>query len=219
MIEINRNNTALLIIDAQKGFTELCPDELPVPGALKIVGEISKYLNNEMTLVRYLIGSKDAHSPNAIWVANEKQPQFTKLDYPNADMAWNLHCVPGTKGYELIDGLPDETTFDYFIWKGISPDLHPYSACYADLKKELSTGLIEYLQLHSIENVICVGLATEYCVLNTVVDLREFGFRVIVDLAGCAGITKEGVEVAIVKMKEKRVNVINDISEIEFYED
>ncbi|ENO0239376.1 nicotinamidase, partial [Listeria monocytogenes] len=42
-------------IDAQKGFTPLCPDELPVSGGDKIVPE----LNFMASLASLRIGSKD----------------------------------------------------------------------------------------------------------------------------------------------------------------
>ena len=40
---------------------------------------------------------------------------------------WPLHCVPSTKGFELISGLPHPKDYDYFIWKGIEPDMQHLS--------------------------------------------------------------------------------------------
>ena len=37
-------HSALLVVDVQCGFTTLCPDELPVPGALEIVPAINRLL-------------------------------------------------------------------------------------------------------------------------------------------------------------------------------
>ncbi len=60
----------------------------------------------------------------------------------------------------------------------------PYGACYHDLKNTLSTGVIEYLKCHNIiTTVICGGLATDYCVKNTVLQLRQVGFEVILNKA------------------------------------
>ena len=36
--------SALLVVDVQRGFTTLCPDELPVPGGLEIVPAINRLL-------------------------------------------------------------------------------------------------------------------------------------------------------------------------------
>lgn len=51
-------------VDAQKGFTSLCPDELPVAGG----HEIAAPLNDMARRGSLRLGSKDAHAPNALWV-------------------------------------------------------------------------------------------------------------------------------------------------------
>ena len=96
---------ASLDIDAQKGFTPLCPNELPVAGGDDIVAA----LNAQATLASLRIGSKDAHPANAVWVASEPATMLQPLDFPNADLTWPVHCVPGSKGFELLDGLPEFT--------------------------------------------------------------------------------------------------------------
>ncbi|MCJ9713661.1 nicotinamidase, partial [Bordetella hinzii] len=63
-------------VDAQKGFTPLCPDELPVPRGDEIVAE----LNAQARFARWRLGSKDAHSPHAVWRATTDKPMFTPLD-------------------------------------------------------------------------------------------------------------------------------------------
>ena len=97
---------ASLDIDAQKGFTPLCPNELPVAGGDDIVAA----LNAQATLASLRIGSKDAHPANAVWVASEPATMLQPLDFPNADLTWPVHCVPGSKGFELLDGLPAPST-------------------------------------------------------------------------------------------------------------
>ena len=73
----------------------------------------------------------------------------------------------GLKVFEFITGL-DPKNYDFQVYKGIEIDKHPYGACYHDLANTLSTGAIEYLREHGITTVICGGLATDYCVKNTV---------------------------------------------------
>ena len=36
--------TSLLVVDVQKGFTALCPGELPVPGGVEIVPSVNSIL-------------------------------------------------------------------------------------------------------------------------------------------------------------------------------
>ncbi len=67
IMKINFDTTASFDVDAQKGFSPVCPDELPVPDGDKIVDE----LNAQATFAKYRIGSKDWHHNNAIHIANK----------------------------------------------------------------------------------------------------------------------------------------------------
>ncbi len=57
-------------VDAQKGFTFLCPEELPVIGG----DEIGCELNAQKAFARYRLGSKDGHSAAAVWTATAEHP-------------------------------------------------------------------------------------------------------------------------------------------------
>lgn len=179
-----KNKVAAFDVDSQKTFTPECPDELPVPEGDEIVDE----LNANADKAGWRIGSKDAHSPDAIWVANDEQPAFSKLDNEQADTAWPVHAVPGTKGFELLDGLPPITDYDFFVWKGVELDMHPYGACYHDLRENMSTGVIEFLKEKRIETVLVGGLATEHCVRSTCLQLLKAGFHLLVNMQACRGI-------------------------------
>ena len=163
-------------VDAQKGFTPLCPNELPVPGGDGIVSE----LNRMAAFATFRVGSKDAHSPQAKWVVEDPANMLQPTGLSEADITWVSHCVPGTPGFDLLDGLPSPTEYDYFVWKGIELDIHPYGACYHDLSGKLSTGVIEYLKANGVTTVIVGGLAFEYCVATTCKQLASAGFEVVV---------------------------------------
>ena len=205
MKTLHLKKTATFDIDAQYTFTPECPNELPVAGGTEIVDA----LNAQAKLAAIRIGSKDAHSPLAIWVANENKPMFSSVAGDNVDIAWNQHAVPGTKGFELIAGLPRPVEYNFFVWKGVELDLHPYGACYHDLHDQMSTGVIEFLKVNGIENVICGGLATDYCVKTTALQLRKAGLRVIVNLEACRGINEETVLEAIETMKNAGVEIVH----------
>ncbi|MEN0106142.1 MAG: isochorismatase family protein [Pseudomonas sp.] len=189
--------TAAFDVDAQKSFTPLCPAELPVAGGDLIGAE----LNYMATLARLRVGSKDAHTPMAPWVvaAHSDMLQPTGLDH--ADITWVSHCVPGTEGFTLLDELPTPYEYDYFVWKGVEPDLHPYGACYHDLHNKLSTGVIEYLNAQGIERVIVGGLALDFCVKTTALQLAGAGFGVIVYLPACRAMSEDGATQAIADMR------------------
>lgn len=184
LANIDRSRTASLDVDCQKGFTPLCPEELPVPEGHLIVPE----LNAQARAARLRVGSKDAHCRAALHIATAVAPQYSPVGAPNTDIRWNAHCIMGTPGAELLEGLPHWLDYDYFVFKGIEPDAHPYGACYHDLADRKSTGLIEYLRHNRITGVIVGGLATDFCVKTTVLQLTRAGFQVYLNLAACRGI-------------------------------
>lgn len=184
-------------VDAQKGFTPLCPDELPVPGG----DTIAPALNQLASRASLRIGSKDAHSPQAAWVAPSHAEMLKPLSLASADLSWVSHCVPGTPGFELLDELPAPLDYDYFVWKGVEPDLHPYGACYHDLAGKRSTGVIEFLRHNGVERVLVGGLALDYCVKTTALQLRRAGFAVDVYLPACRAIAEDSATTACAEMR------------------
>jgi nicotinamidase/pyrazinamidase len=207
----NRSAIASFDVDAQKTFTPLCPNELPVPeGHL-----IADALNEQATFASVRVGSKDAHTPHAVWVATQENPQFSEVNLPNSDIRWNLHAVPGTEGFELLDKLPAVEDYDFFVWKGVEPNIHPYGACYHNLnwqEKKMSTGVIEFLKLRGIKLVLVGGLATDFCVKNTALQLKDAGFDVVLNLKASRGVAVESTQSAVAELSKAGVNVVADIS-------
>lgn len=194
--------TASFDVDAQKGFTPLCPNELPVAdGHL-----IAPYLNEMAEVTSFRLGSKDAHAPNADWVVSDKEDMIKPTGLPNADLTWVSHCVVGTEGYELIDGLPAPADYDYFVYKGVEKDLHPYGACYHDIAEKQSTGAIEFLKSKGVTDVVVGGLALDYCVKHTAIQLNNAGFCVAVYIPATKAIDAENIK-----------NIINDIASSGIY--
>lgn len=207
----HKDKTASFDVDAQNGFTPNCPDELPVPGGNEIVAA----LNAQATLASFRVGSKDAHNPGAKWVATEDNPQFSPVtDQPELDIHWKRHCEVGTYGFELLAGLPHPKDYNFFVWKGVETDLHPYGACYHTLDwktNRVTTGVIEVLRANGIENVIVGGLATDYCVKNTVLQLLDARFNVIVNLAACRGIAMDTIADAVLEMVRAGAVIVDDV--------
>lgn len=209
-MNIIKESTASFDIDPQNGFTPVCPNELPVANG----DTIAAALNAQAQYARLRVVSKDAHPATAIWKASDAKPQYSPVEGKNVDIHWEMHCVPGTKGFELIGGLPNITEYNYIVYKGIEPDMHPYGACYHDLNDQLSTGVIEFLKQNAIDTVICGGLATDYCVRLTVLQLLKANLNVIVNLEACKGITQEGCTSAIAEMKKLGAVVIKNTNEL-----
>ncbi|WMC11211.1 isochorismatase family protein [Oceanimonas pelagia] len=210
-----KHRVASIDVDAQYTFTPVCPGELPVAGGDTIAAE----LNRQAAFAGHRLGSKDAHSPSATWVASDDQPAFSPVEGANVDIRWPLHAVPGTRGFELLDGLPHPADYDFFVWKGVEPDMHPYGACYHDLAERQSTGLIEYLRGHAVDTVLVGGLATDYCVFHTVKQLLAAGFNVIVNRAATRGVADDSSRHAIAEMIQLGAHFVHDAGELEHADD
>ncbi|HEY5715202.1 MAG TPA: isochorismatase family protein, partial [Psychromonas sp.] len=136
-------------------------------------------------------------------------------NYPNLDIKWPAHCVVGTEGNRLIPGLPGESDYDFLVTKGEDPLKHPYGACYLDLAERESSGVIEWLHERQVETVIVGGLATDYCVKTTVLQLCRAGFRVIVNLGACRGVASETSKAACATMLAEGAELIANSGELE----
>ena len=211
MITLKRSETASHNVDPQKGFTPLCPDELPVEDGHNIVPE----LIGQNKKAKYKTFSKDVHPANALWIATKEFPQFSPIEGENLDIRWKLHCASGTKGMELLDGL-NVTEYDFFIAKGFEPDMHPYSSCYHDLNKSVSTGLIEWFRDKGVKNIIVGGLALNseeipLCVGETIIDLVNVGFKVVLNMGATRWLGSiEGKNIFLANLVEKYKVIIVD---------
>lgn len=206
----SNHKIAAIDVDVQKTFTPICPDELPVPeGHL-----IANALNSQAALADFRVMTKDAHTPTAPWVVKSHDQMFQPVGLPNADITWVAHAVPGTKGFELIDGLPAVTAYDFLVFKGVEPELHPYGACYHDLAEKHSTGLIEWLKQHDVSTVLVGGLALDYCVKTTALQLKAAGFHVIVNLDASRGIAAETVETSKQTMLDAGIVLAHNTLEV-----
>lgn len=205
----DKTQIASFDVDAQCAFTTICPQELPVAEGHLLGPE----LNRQAHLARYRIGSKDAHSPAAQWVTTDpEQIGRGPIAADNMDVYWPSHAVPGTQGFELIPGLPPVTDYDYFVWKGVETHMHPYGACYHDFAERMSTGVIEFLRSQHISTVLVGGLATDFCVKLTALQLARANFTVIVNLAACRGISVDGCSTAIRQMRATGITVLDQLN-------
>lgn len=199
-------------VDSQRTFTPLCPDELPVEGGETIGPE----LNRQAALARWRLGSKDAHSPGAVWVTDDAD----KIGKPgvegdNVEEHWPVHAVPGTEGFELVPGLPRPAEYDYFVWKGVELDMHPYGACYHDIAEKMSTGVIEWLRARRVSHMLVGGLATDFCVKATALQLQAAGLQVMLNLAACRGIAPDSTRRALEEMRSAGIDTFDGVQALE----
>ena len=74
--------------------------------------------------------------------------------------------------------------------------------CYHDQKETLSTGLIEFLQCNGITTVIVGGVATDYCVKVSVLQLCKAGFDVVLNRSACRGVAEDTIQQALHEMAQ-----------------
>jgi nicotinamidase/pyrazinamidase len=204
---VTYGKTVSMDVDAQNGFTPNCLTELPVPEGNEIVEECNK--NATKAAFRYM--SKDAHPSQSAWTVDEN-PMLTPVGLPNVDVCWPRHCVVGTYGFELIDGLPKPSEYNFIVYKGAEFDMHPYSPIYHDLAKKISTGVIEKAKCDGVDTFILGGLALDYCLGEAAFDLKNAGFRVIVNLGATRAIGD--AQAFIEKAKEKGIEFVETADEI-----
>lgn len=148
---------ALLIVDMQTDF--LPGGSLGVPNGDQVIAPINRLarLFAEHGLPVY--ASRDWHPADHCSFAARGGP-------------WPPHCVAGTRGAAFSDALqlPQDAVV---VSKADTADVDAYSAFNG-------TGLAGQLRACGVERVVVCGLATDYCVLNTVLDARADGFEVLV---------------------------------------
>ena len=145
---------ALLVIDVQNDF---CPGgTLAVPQGDEVVEPLNKLIDQFLERGAPVYKTRDWHPP------------VTK-HFAAYGGTWPVHCVRNTEGAEFHPALRDDARIKV-ISKGVD-DIDGYSAFdHTDLATLLS-------QQH-VEEVVVGGLATDYCVKNTVLDALKHGFKV-----------------------------------------
>ena len=156
----------LLVVDAQRGFTMLFPDELPVPGGAELVPAINRLLEPPW---RRVDASQDWHPPDH------------RSFHGQRDNLYPPHCVAGTPGAEFLPGLRTERF--HTIWrKGFEQDFEAYAVT------AQHPGYAGSLRAAAVKTVAICGLATNICCFYAARDLRREGFEVFIVEDASAGI-------------------------------
>jgi len=156
---------ALLIVDFQNDFTP--GGALPVPEGDRIAEPLNALLDH----FELVLATRDWHPPDhgSFVGVTVDLDRWRGTDPPSI---WPVHCVQGTTGAELHPAL-DGSKVDAVIDKGQDPNSQGYSG-FQD------TILADVLRARGVERLYVGGLATDYCVKNTVLDARGLGFDVVV---------------------------------------
>ncbi len=171
---------ALIIVDMQNDF--MPGGALGVPGADTLI----PIINALIPKFDYVVASLDSHPLDHVSFASnhpgKKPGDVIEVD-GGSQVLWPVHCVQGTFGAELVDGLHKEKIAAFF-YKGTDKDVDSYSAFFDNLRQR-ATGLAEELKSRGVTDVYFVGVATEYCVLYSTLDAIDLGFSVHVIAEAC----------------------------------
>lgn len=190
---VSQDRKAIVVVDVQNDF---CPGgALAVPRGDEVVPAIN-------ALVEQFASSGDP----AVYTQDWHPADHCSFKHQGGQ--WPPHCVQGTRGAEFHPGLK---VVGSVFKKGFVPDREAYSGF--DAREGGVRGgetLHEWLQRSGVSAIFVTGLATDYCVLATVLDGLKLGYRVtVVSRAVRAVNVKPGDgEAAIRKMTEAGAAVI-----------
>lgn len=163
-------NAALLIVDVQNDFCS--GGSLAVPGSEKVVDALNHYIEQATRHDLPIYASRDWH------------PAETN-HFKDFGGTWPVHCVQGTPGALFHPNLQLPATAAV-VSKGDARDEHGYSAFEGRISD--GTPLADDLRARGITHLYVGGLATDYCVKQTVLDARQAGLAVTVLEDAIAGV-------------------------------
>lgn len=157
--------TALLVVDVQNDFADPAGN-LYVRDGERVVPVANREIERAVEAGALVVYTQDWHP--------ETTPHFEK-----DGGIWPVHCVQETWGAELH---PDLVVAGDVVRKGTGGEdgYSGFSVRDPRSGERDETGLDEVLRRRDIERVVIVGLATDYCVKETVLDARRKGFETLV---------------------------------------
>ncbi len=147
---------ALILVDVQYDF--LPGGSLAVTDGDAIIDPLNRQIARFEADGLPVVATRDWHPADHISFAQRGGP-------------WPPHCVRGTHGAQFEEHL-DVPADAIVISKADTPDKDAYSGFQG-------TTLDEQLRGLGVGRVFVGGLATDYCVLNTVLDARRLGYDVV----------------------------------------
>jgi nicotinamidase/pyrazinamidase len=155
--------TALLVVDIQNDFADPS-GTLSVDGGKDIVPRVNQEIAGALAAGALVVYTQDWHPAST--------PHFFK-----DGGIWPEHCVQGTWGAEFH---PDLHVEGEVVRKGADgrDGYSGFSVRDPESGETSPTTLESLLRDRGIERSVICGLATDYCVVETVLDARTLGFPV-----------------------------------------
>jgi nicotinamidase/pyrazinamidase len=188
-------STALVVVDMQNDFADPA-------GSLYVVGgdEVVELINEQIQLATakdaVVVYTQDWHPPST--------PHFAK-----DGGIWPVHCVAGTWGSELY---PELVVAGPSVHKGSNGEdgYSGFTMRDPETGEDEPTELEGFLRDRGVTSVVVAGLATDYCVLGTVLDARRLGFETVVlaEAVAAVDVTPGDGERALAQMAAAGAQVV-----------
>ncbi|MCW1300895.1 MAG: isochorismatase family protein [Candidatus Nanoarchaeia archaeon] len=178
---------SLIVVDLQNDFIT---GSLAVPGALKIIERVNKYITKFEKAGAKIFFTRDWHP-------------ITHSSFRENGGIWPTHCVQGSYGAEFHPSLkiPQHARI---IAKGTDPRKEAYSGFDG-------TQLEQELRAFGITRVFICGVATEYCVRATVLDSLARGFEtyLLEDAIAAVNLKPDDERRAVIEMIQKGAKLLH----------
>ena len=177
IIEERKFMKTLIVVDMQNDFiTGALGSQEAVAIVPNVKDKIQHYVDNGWNV----IFTRDTHHTNYLKTSEGKNLPV-------------VHCVEGTHGWEVADGLEvpnctyiNKPSFGWMYWV--------------------------YQPLHGVEEIEIVGVCTDICVVSNALILKATfpETKITVDASCCAGVTPETHKAALETMKMCQINITNE---------
>jgi nicotinamidase/pyrazinamidase len=205
----NDERSVLLLVDIQPDF---------LPGGALAVAEGDRILQPVRGLMEkgqfgLCVATQDWHPAGHVSFASSHAGAnpFEEIDlYGHPQTLWPDHCVQGSEGGALQQGLPWERVAA-IVRKGMDPEVDSYSGFRNNWDRSGErppTGLAGYLRERGIERCFICGLARDVCVKLTAEDSAAAGFETYLLWDLTRPVEPESDEAVRASLRDQGVKVI-----------
>lgn len=168
-------NTALLVVDMERDFVDAGAVQ-ETPRGRAIVPAIGR-----------LVTWARRHAVPVIWTHEMHRPD--RSDY-GIELEYDpVHCLEGTPGCDLTDGLDVQPHDTHILAK------RRYDSFFG-------TDLDLVLRGRRIANLVCCGVTTHCCVMSTVFSARHLDYRVLLPADAVAAVSDAHQAAALLCMSD-----------------
>lgn len=202
---------ALIIVDVQNDFCE--GGSLAVEGGSALASEISELIS-ETPGYDFIVATQDWHI----------DPGSHFSETPDFATSWPVHCVAGSRGAALHRNLDTEDIDAYFrkgkydaAYSGFDGLLAPEDEVMVGEREAhedadpddvtAAVSLDDWLRENDVDDVVVVGIATDFCVRATALDAVNAGYNTTVLRDYVAGVDDDASEEALDELADAGVEV------------